>query len=121
MQQNFRLLYPPDYEPDQERKMKDFTFIRALQIDDMIILPQGSYRGYSDLVLEKFFSTDPKVLDYRLAIFEDLVENPDLYKVFCDAIPVIFNISDLKKALTVDFSLESALSSVRYLECTSRS
>lgn len=116
MPQNFSLLYPPDYDSSKEVRMKDFEFVHALQIDDMIILPQGSYRGYSDLVLEKFFSTDPKVLDYRLAIFEDLINNPGLYKVLCDSIPVIFNISDLKRALTVDFSVESALSSVRYLE-----
>ena len=116
MQPNFRLIYPPEYDPAKEVPMKDFQFVHSLQLDDMIILPQGSYRGYSDLTLEKFFSTDPEVLDYRLAIFEDLVNHPQLYKVFCDAIPILYNISDLKKALTVDFSVESALSSVRYLE-----
>lgn len=116
MQQNFRLIYPPDYDISSEVRMKDFQFIQSLQIDDMVILKKESYRGGTDLTLEKFFTTDPEVLDYRLSIMEDLVENPVLYKVFCKSVSVIYNINDMRRVLNSDFTMDSALGSVRYLE-----
>lgn len=116
MQNNFHLLYPPDYDKNKEVPMKDFKFIQALKIDTMVVLIKESYRGFSDLKLENFFTTDEEVLKYRLDIVEDLVENPTLYKVFCNSLPLIYNIHDLRRVLTSDFTVDSALSSVRYLE-----
>lgn len=111
-----RLLYPQDYDRRKEVPLKDFDFIHSLQIDDMIILIKQSHRGFNDLKLEDYFTTDPEVLDYRLQIVSDLVENPALYDVFCKSIIHIQNIHDLRRAMNSDFSVESALSSVRYLE-----
>ena len=112
----FRFLYPPECDPAQEVRMKSFDFIQALQIDDMVVLQNDRYRGYSDLTLEKFFSTDPNVLQYRQAIVEDLVEHPILYDAFCQSVAAIQNVTDLRKVLSSDFSVDSALSAVRYLE-----
>lgn len=116
MQEDFHLLYPPGYDRASEIPMKDFKFIHALQIDEMVVLVKESYRGFHDLALENFFTTDTAVLDYRLSIVEDLVENPGLYQVFCSSITIIHNIYDLRRAISSDFTLESALSSIRYLE-----
>ncbi|MBO5474047.1 MAG: hypothetical protein J6A08_09715, partial [Lachnospiraceae bacterium] len=110
------LLYPPGYDRSSEIRMKDFKFIHSLQIDDMVVLIKESYRGFADLSLENFYTTDPMVLRYRLAVVRDLVEQDELYKVFCKAVSVIYNISDLRKAINSDFTVESALGSVRYLE-----
>ena len=112
----FRFLYPPEYDPAKEIQMKSFDFIRALQIDDMVVLQNDRYRGYSDLTLEKFFSTNPKVLEYRQAIVEDLVKHPKLYDVFCRSVSEIQNVNELRRVLGSDFSVDSALSAVRYLE-----
>ena len=38
MASNISLLYPPGYDRSREVPMRDFKFIRALQIDEMIIL-----------------------------------------------------------------------------------
>lgn len=111
-----RLLYPQDYDRSKEVPLKDFAFIHSLQIDDMIILIKQSHRGFNDLKLEDYFTTDPEVLDYRLQIVNDLVDNPALYDVFCKSIIQIQNIHDLRRAMNSDFSVESALGSVRYLE-----
>lgn len=112
----FRFLYPPEYDPATEVRMKSFDFIQTLQIDDMVVLQNERYRGYSDLTLEKFFSTDPDVLCYRQDIVADLVEHPELYDVFCRSVSEIQNVTDLRKVLSSDFSVDSALSAVRYLE-----
>lgn len=112
----FRFLYPQGYHKEKEVPMKSFEFIKSLQIDDMVVLQNDRYRGYSDLTLEKFFSTDPEVLQYRQAIVEDLVNHPELYEVFCKSVSEIQNVNDLRRVLGSDFSVDSALSAVRYLE-----
>ena len=111
-----RLLYPPEYDREKDVPLKDFAFIRSLQIDEMVVLIRESHRGFQDLKLETYFSTDPEVLSYRLEIVKDLVENPSLYDVFCKSINMIQNISDLRRSMSSDYSAETALSSVRYLE-----
>lgn len=111
-----RLLYPEGYNWDEEAKMKSFDFIKSLQIDTMIILIKQSHRGFNDLRLEDFFTTNTEVLNYRLDIVNDLVENEALYNVFCEAVPMIENIIDLRRVMNDSFSVESALSSIRYLE-----
>lgn len=110
------LLYPPDYDRNKEIPMKDFGFIKSLQIEDMVVLIKESHRGLMDLKLENYFTTDEEVLSYRLEIVSDLVNNPSLYEVFKKSIVLIQNIHDMRRAMNSDFSVESALSSVRYLE-----
>lgn len=116
MASQMSLLYPADYDRTKENAMKNFQFIQSLQIDDMIVLVKESYRGFADLSLEKFFSSDPKVLKYRLAVVKDLVENDKLYEVFCKAVSLIYNINDLRRVLSSDYTIDAALSSIRYLE-----
>ena len=110
------LLYPPDYDRSKEIPMKDFGFIKSLQIEDMVVLIKESHRGLMDFKLENYFTTDEEVLSYRLEIVSDLVNNPSLYEVFKKSIVLIQNIHDMRRAMNSDFSVESALSSVRYLE-----
>lgn len=111
-----RLLYPDGYDHENEQRLKDFGFIKPLQIDDMIVLVKQSYRGFNDLKLEDYFLTDPQVLEYRIQIVEDLVENPALYEVFVQSVPMIQNMIEMRRAMDNTFSVESSLTSVRYLE-----
>lgn len=66
MAEGLRLLYPPGYDFSSEVRIKDFGFVRALQLDDMVVFARDNFRGYGELSLDKFFSTDPDVIDYRL-------------------------------------------------------
>ena len=113
----FSLLYPEGYtnEDKEQHQMKNYDFIQALTIDDMIILPKSEYLGgTSDL--SGYFTTDTKVLRYRLDIVSDLVEHKETYDIFMKAIPIIQNISELRKIMSRDFTVESSLSSIRILE-----
>lgn len=112
------LLYPAGYNEKKRSscKLKDYDFIRELQLDSLVVLITGNYRGMANLKLQDFFTTDEEVLKYRLDVVEDLVEHREWYEVFCKAIPAIQNISDLQRAMSSDFSIESALGSIRFLE-----
>ena len=116
MLENFRLVYPLGYDVEKEVKMKNFDFIKALQIDSLVVLVKESYLGFRNISLEEFYTTDTDVLEYRLAILEDMVDNEKVYDCFCKAVNMIRNIHDMTKALSSDYTVESALSSVRYLE-----
>jgi len=70
MQPDFRLLYPAGYNMTTKKGMTDYGFIRSLQLDDMILFVKESFRGINDLSLEDFFTTDEKILQYRLAVAE---------------------------------------------------
>lgn len=110
------LLYPPNYDRSKEEAFKDYDFVDSLQLNDMIVIVKKSYCGFNDLNLESFFTTSPEVLRYRLGVVRDLVENDALYQTFCRAVTIICNISDMKRALSSDFTAESALGSIRHLE-----
>jgi len=116
MASKISLLYPPGYDRTTETPMKDFKFIKTLQIDSMQVLVKGSHRGVADLDLSNFFSTDPKVLEYRLDVVEDLIQNKELYEVFCNAVNIIYDLSGLRPAWDSDFTVETALCAVRYME-----
>ena len=105
MQTNFHL-YPPEYDRTTKQPMKDFGFIESLKIDSMVVLIKESYRGFADLSLENYFSTDEQVLDYRLGVVEDLVNNPI---IICQWFFRCFNFFH-------EFTIDSSLRSVRYLE-----
>lgn len=116
MLENFRLVYPLGYDISKEVKMNNFDFIKALQIDSLVVLVKESYLGFRNISLEEYYTTDTEVLEYRLAILEDLVGNEKVYECFCKAVNMIRNIHDMTKALSSDYTVESALCSVRYLE-----
>ena len=112
----FHLLFPDGKIPAHSA-MPNYDFIQALQIDRMISLPRESFRGIPDLSLEQFFSCDPEVLAYRADVVADVTENPDLYSLICDALPLIRDLSDMRRVInTLDSSLEGGLVSTRYLE-----
>lgn len=116
MTSDMSLLYPIGYDREKDVPMKDFSFIHSLQIDEMIVFKKDSFRGFGDLKLENFYTTDPKVLRFRLDVVEDLVENAPLYETFCKAVSIIYNISDMRRVLKSDFTMESALGCLRVLE-----
>ena len=114
---HFRLLYPDGIEPSGHNAFPDHEFIRTLQIDQMVSIGRESYRGIPDLQLERFFSCDPVVLRYRAEIIEEIAASEPLQQLIADALPMIRDVYEMRKVLNHgDGSLESGLSSTRYIE-----
>ena len=114
---HFRLLYPDGIEPSGRNAFPDHEFIRTLQIDQMVSIGRESYRGIPDLQLERFFSCDPVVLRYRAEIIEEIAASEPLQQLIADALPMIRDVYEMRKVLNHgDGSLESGLSSTRYIE-----
>lgn len=117
-EEKISLLYPEHYTEERRRqcRMKDYGFIKELQLEMMVVLIKNSCRGDTNLNLEDYFTTDTEVLRYRLDVVEDMIEHRQFYEIFLKVIPVIQNISDLYRAMNSDFSIEAALGAIRYLE-----
>ena len=114
---HFRLLYPDGIEPSGRNAFPDHEFIHTLQIDQMVSIGREGYRGIPDLHLERFFSCDPVVLRYRAEIIEEIAASEPLQQLIADALPMIRDVYEMRKVLNHgDGSLESGLSSTRYIE-----
>lgn len=114
---HFRLLYPDGIEPSGRNAFPDHEFIHTLQIDQMVSIGREGYRGIPDLQLERFFSCDPVVLRYRAEIIEEIAASEPLQQLIADALPMIRDVYEMRKVLNHgDGSLESGLSSTRYIE-----
>ena len=114
---HFRLLYPDEIEPSGRNAFPDHEFIHTLQIDQMVSIGREGYRGIPDLQLERFFSCDPVVLRYRAEIIEEIAASEPLQQLIADALPMIRDVYEMRKVLNHgDGSLESGLSSTRYIE-----
>ncbi|MGN0706413.1 MAG: hypothetical protein ACI4JC_00220 [Faecalibacterium sp.] len=114
--ESFRLLWPPN-TPPRGTPLADSSFFHTLQIDQMVSVRRESSRGLPDLRLEQFFSTDPAVLSWRVDVVADLVDDPELFALVQEALPLLRDASEIRKVLgSGSSSLESGLASVRYLE-----
>lgn len=112
----FRLLYPAGYA-GEAAPLPDDSFFKTLQIDRMIALKRESFRGLADLKLEKFFSDDTEILAYRSEVVRDLVEDPALFSLVEQALPLIRDLHEVRKVLgRVDSDLEGHLNCTRCLE-----
>ncbi|MCR5733128.1 MAG: hypothetical protein K6G22_00855 [Lachnospiraceae bacterium] len=116
MASGISLLYPEGYESKTAQCMKNYDFLHSLQIDDMIVIKKTGYRGVKDIDLKSLCSIDTEVLKYRLDVVGDLVENDRLFEIFNRALVLIYDINDMKRAINVDFTTESALTCIRHLE-----
>lgn len=113
----FHLLYPPGHAPATHNAMQNYDFVHTLQIDQMIGIKRESYRGIPDLRIERFFSCDPAVLRYRADVIWEFAESKPLQELLQEALPMIRDVYEMRRVLHHgDGSLESGLSSTRYIE-----
>lgn len=116
MAQPFRLLYPDGHVPAGPA-LPNYDFLHTLQIDRMLAIRRESFRGLPDLHLEQFFSCDEAVLAYRADVVFDVVEDPALYALICDALPLVRDVYEMRRVLNSSAaSLEGGLAATRYLE-----
>ena len=67
-------------------------------------------------LLTEFFTTDPKVVTYRQSVFTDMLENPELSKVLLKVMPILNDITELRRLSTDSGSTESYLYSITEIE-----
>lgn len=89
--------------------MKDFGFIDSLNIDSMVILIKESYRGFADLKLDNFFSTDERVLEYRLGVVSDLIAQSSEFQTLNTELSKMETTFGYLKSVTLGINLDGNL------------
>lgn len=111
------LLYPPEYQFKEQDQFTNFQFIDLLGLKSMIRLKNQGYLGLSKQCLEQFFTKNEQVLAYRVEVVKDMVEISGLQDLMKRIVPMIQNISDMRKVQGHgDDTIESNLYSIRTLE-----
>lgn len=89
--------------------MKDFGFIDSLKIDSMVILIKESYRGFADLELDNFFSTNERVLEYRLGVVSDLIAQSSEFQTLNTELSKMETTFGYLKSVTLGINLDGNL------------
>lgn len=111
------LLYPKGYDGFDQDGFTDFEFVDNLGINGLIYLRRESFLGVPNLDLKTYFTKNPKVLEYRIEVIDDIYQNPKIYEIFTKVVPLIQNICDMRKVTNQsDMTTESNLFSIKILE-----
>ena len=110
---NFSLIYP-DFQSQQEH----YKGINVPHID-MFALEELGMLDFIDLrnsELSEYFTTDKKVIEYRMETFKDMLENPQISDILGALIPVLGDIMELRRLEADTGEAESYLESITEIE-----
>lgn len=85
---NLSLLYPESYS-DAESVKIDPASLKDLGADNLLNSDAED--------ISRYYSSDPKVIRYRHEMFEDIIEKPDILDTFSSIIPIVNDISEIRK------------------------
>lgn len=114
----FSLLYPRGYTKQQGNSPTDLSFYHKLGVDRLIRIPvKGTmpwvdeHKQFADLL-----TTDADVIQYRLDVVEDLINNPKLCEVLEQVLPKIETIAQLRADKSRASDVTSSLYSISEIE-----
>ncbi len=110
---NFSLLYPNAKAKEAHYRGENRPHIDAFVLDEL---------GMSDMIplknseLTEYFTTDPEVIGYRLEVFADMLENPEIASTLQSLIPILGDILELRRLEADSGGVDSYLSSMTEIE-----
>ena len=109
----FSLLYPDPEKIDSVKTDISGEVIEAIELDYLISLKNST--------LSEFFTTDPETIRYRQATVRDMINNPELGETLLAALPLLADITELRKIQSETGVTENYLYSITeielYIEC----
>lgn len=118
---DFSLTYPNSEAHKRHYSGSDSVFItnevmEQLGLEDIIDLKNSD--------LGDFFTTDPEIIEYRLEVFSDMLENPEIGQTLVSVVPILGDIVELRRLEADGGSTESYLLSISeielYISCIDR-
>lgn len=110
---NFSLIYPNEktlkaHYSGSDRPDISMFDLEELGLTNILELNNGS--------LSDFFTTDPDVMRYRIAVFEDMLANEEISRTLNRLIPVLNDIMELRRLEADSGDTGSYLSSITEIE-----
>ena len=110
----FSLIYPDERSQIEHYEGKNTPNIDMFVLEELGLLEAFSLKS-SDL--DEFFTSDPKVIEHRMAVFEDMLAFPQISVTLNRLFPILTDIMELRR-LEADFgdNTESYLESITEIE-----
>ena len=103
-------------ESDSRESFSDFSFIKALGLENLIYLGKGENFGMIAPSLVEFFTLDRETIALRSELFTELVGDTELYRALDSIFADLTDIYKLKQEKEGKESNESLLFSIKELE-----
>ena len=110
----FSLIYPDEQSQTNHYEGKEAPIIDMFVLEELGLLEVFNLKN-SDL--DEYFTTNPKVIEHRMAVFSDMLEFPQISITLNKLIPILTDIMELRR-LEADFgdNTESYLESITEIE-----
>ncbi len=111
--QNFSLIYPGEESRKRHDSGETAPDIDLFTLQELGLLEALSLKSQD---LSDFFTTDPEVMQYRMATFDDMMKNPELTAMLNRLVPVLNDIMELRRLESDNGDPNDYLSSITEIE-----
>ncbi len=109
----FSLIYPDAASKDRHLRGECVPDIDLFTLQELGLLEVFSLKNGD---LSTFFTTDPDVIRYRMATFDDMLGCPELTEMFNKLVPVLNDIMELRRLEADQGDADDYLSSITEIE-----
>ena len=110
---NFSLIFPNSEAQNRHYSGEDIPDIDMFVLEELGLLEVFSLKN-SDL--DEFFTTDIDVIKYRMEVFSDMLECPEITKTLNKLIPILTDIMELRRLEADNGDTASYLESITEIE-----
>ena len=109
----FSLIYPDEETQNRHYRGEDSPKIDMFVLEELGLLEVFNLKN-SDL--DEYFTNDPKVIEHRMSVFEDMLAFPEISVTLNKLIPVLTDIMELRRLEADTGDAESYLESITEIE-----
>ena len=110
---NFSLIYPDEKSKQDYYSGKDRPYIDMYTLEQLGMLEIFNLSASS---LSDYFTTSQKVMKYRIEVFEDMMSSPVLSDTLNKLMPILTDITELRRLEADSTSSDDYLSSITEIE-----
>ena len=109
----FSLIYPDEETQNKHYRGEDSPNIDMFVLEELGLLEVFNLKN-SDL--DEYFTNDPKIIEHRMSVFEDMLAFPEISTTLNKLIPVLTDIMELRRLEADTGEAESYLESITEIE-----
>ena len=110
----FSLIYPDEDTQNRHYRGEDSPNIDMFVLEELGLLEVFNLKN-SDL--DEYFTADPKVIEHRMSVFEDMLRFPEISTTLNKLMPVLTDIMELRRLEADTGDAESYLESIIRILC----
>ncbi len=109
----FSLIYPNEEAQTRHYRGEDSPRIDMYVLEELGLLEVFNLKNSN---LDEYFTTDPKVIEHRMWVFDDMLNFPEISTTLNKLIPVLTDIMELRRLQADTGDTESYLESITEIE-----